>query len=296
MVFSQNEIESYSMNDLYAIDPRAPRGLSEIKILSDLFGFSHGRFIARYPNDWEKLLSARRNELSDNDNARLTILIKRLSENTIPLSEVYRMNQDWLANVLKVEDKEKKFKKVVCQRDIDNNHISMNKFLYEQDIPDARGDHVRADVKTYQQLITPLFLVSTEIHFQDMYFYFFDRGRRLNRSYRVLKMFLHTASLGARCEKLIFHLNGEKFDSDCLERKLQDDLMQAAQECGCPNIEMEYSLEDRRLTHGRYVFSIKGGLQFDHGFDIANRESGRLNHVHWLSEGELTPLWDRYGI
>jgi hypothetical protein len=45
------------------------------------------------------------------------------------------------------------------------------------------------------------------------------------------------------------------------------------------------------VNHGRYFFSLKGGLQFDNGFEL---NSTNHNHVHWLSKNELDPLLDKY--
>jgi hypothetical protein len=166
----------------------------------------------------------------------------------------------------------------------------------EDDLPDARGGHIIADIKSYEATINPLFLVSTEIHIQDMYFYFWVNNKKLFRQYEVLRMLISLASSTDRCERMVLHLNEEKFFTDSLESRLQEDLLQARRESGRSDLDITYTFEDRRSTHGRYIFSIKGGLQFDHGFDTDVRDPSKRNHVHWLSHSELNPLWDRYGI
>jgi hypothetical protein len=189
-----------------------------------------------------------------------------------------------------------KFTKIISKDKDQDNHLSFEQFLYEEDLPDARGDHVNAEINCYKRIISPLLLVSTEIHIQDMYFYFWEIGKKLFRRYEVLRMLISLASLNDRCERIVLHLNEEKFLSDALESRLQEDLLHALYECGLSNVDITYTFEDRRLTHGRYIFSIKGGLQFDHGFDIGGRDSSKKNHIHWLSHSELTPLWDRHAI
>jgi hypothetical protein len=40
------------MNDVYAIDPKAPSNINELSNLMRLFGNGEGRFIADYPSPW----------------------------------------------------------------------------------------------------------------------------------------------------------------------------------------------------------------------------------------------------
>ena len=58
------------------------------------------------------------------------------------------------------------------------------------------------------------------------------------------------------------------------------------------NCALNFDIHDD-MTHGRYIFSIKGGMQFDHGFSLGNKKT---NHVHWLSKKELTPIQIIYGL
>ena len=284
------------MNDLYGLDPTAPSKVKDLKVLADLFGFAHGRFIASYPVDWANLLRCNLVDLSDTDKLKLTIVLKRLADNTIPVAEPYMVSKDWLVNATALQLKKNKFTKIISKDEDQKDHLSLEQFLYEVDLPDARGDHISADISSYKKIVTPLLLVSTEIHIQDMYFYFWESNRKLFRQYEVLRMLISLASASDRCERMVLHLNEEKFLTDELESRLQEDLLQALKECGRSNLDITYTFEERRITHGRYIFSIKGGLQFDHGFDTDGRDSNKKNHVHWLSHSELKPLWGRYGI
>ena len=284
------------MNDLYGLDPSAPRMVKDLKVLADLFGFAHGRFIASYPVDWASLLRRSLVDLSDTDKLKLTIVLKRLVDNTIPVPDPYMVSKDWLVNAIALQLKTNKFTKIVVRDESKKDHLSLEQFLYEEDLPDARGGHINATISSYKKVISPLLLVSTEIHIQDMYFYFWENNKKLFRQYEVLRMLISLAASSDRCERMVLHLNEEHFFTDTLESRLQEDLLQARRECGRSDLDITYSFENRRLTHGRYIFSIKGGLQFDHGFDTDARDVSKKNHVHWLSHSELKPLWDRYAI
>ena len=56
MVFFLSEIGSFLVNNIYAIDPSPEKDLKDLSVLSNLFGFSTGRFIANYPDDWISFL------------------------------------------------------------------------------------------------------------------------------------------------------------------------------------------------------------------------------------------------
>ena len=71
------------MNDIYAIDPRAPEDLKDLKLLSELFGFAHGRFVAEYPADWVYFLQSRLKEMGALDQSRASILLNKFLKNTL---------------------------------------------------------------------------------------------------------------------------------------------------------------------------------------------------------------------
>jgi len=283
------------MNDIYAIDPNAPSDLKDLKLLSELFGFSHGRFVAEYPSDWVYFLQNHIKAMGSLDQSRASILLNKFLKNTLPIEGQYLRSKDWLTNALEFQNKEHKFKNIITSENV-KNIPSLSSFLYEEEIPDSRGEHIKPNLNIYRFTISPLFLVSTEIHIQDMYFILEENEKKLHRQWDVLRMLLELAKLSKRCKTLVFHLNQEKFPTTNLEQRLEDSLEQVIDESTNNEISVSYSLEDKKVTHGRYIFSIKGGLQFDHGFDTDLRTQDKRNHVHWLSQNELSPLLDRYGI
>lgn len=283
------------MNDLYAIDPASPEDLKDLKLLAELFGFAHGRFVAEYPSDWIYLLQNRLKEMGPLDQSRATILLNKFLKNTLPIEGGYLRSRDWLSNALELQNKEHKFKNIVTSKN-NRNLPSLSKILYEEELPDARGGHIKPDLQSYRDTVNPLFLVSTEIHIQDMFFILEEHGKKIFSQWGVLRMLVELAESSKRCKTLIFHLNEEKFPTTQLEHRLEKSFMQVLDEIGTNDLEITYSLENKKITHGRYIFSIKGGLQFDHGFDTDLRTQDKRNHVHWLSNNELQPLFDRYGI
>jgi hypothetical protein len=283
------------VNDIYAIDPRAPEDLKDLKLLSELFGFAHGRFVAEYPVDWIYFLQSRLKEMGALDQSRASILLNKFLKNTLPVEGGYLRSKDWLSNALELQNREHKFKNIITAGN-ESNLPSLSKILYEDELPDARGEHIKPELNSYRNVVNPLFLVSTEIHMQDMYFTLEEDGKKLFRQWDVLRMLVNQAKDSKRCNVLIFHLNQEKFPTPQIETRLEESFVQVLEELGADDLEVGYSLENKKVTHGRYIFSIKGGLQFDHGFDTDLRTQDKRNHVHWLSHNELHPLLDRYNI
>lgn len=283
------------MNDIYAIDPKAPSDLKDLKLLSELFGFAHGRFIAEYPLDWVNFLQNHLKEMKALDQSRVSILLNKLLKNTLPIDGSYLRSKDWLSNALSLQIKEHKFKNIVTSDSV-NNLVSLTKILYEEELPDARGEHIKPDLRSYRNAINPLFLVSTEIHIQDMYFILEEDGRKVFRQLEVLRMLISQAITSKRCKKLIFHLNQEKYPASFQQNHLCESFMEVLDEFKSEDLQVKYTLENKKITHGRYIFSIKGGLQFDHGFDTDLKTQEKRNHVHWLSQNELKPLLNRYKI
>lgn len=291
----QNEIGSCLVNDIYAIDPSAPQDLRDLKLLAELFGFSHGRFIAEYPAEWALLLQGKFKDLRPIEQSRASVLLAKFLSNTLPVEGRYLRSKDWLTNVLDFQSKEHKFKKIVAANEA-HDLPTLSQVLYEDELPDSRGEHIKPTINSYRFAIAPLFIVSSEIHIQDMYFFLEDGGKKLYRQWDVLHMLIDLAVKSGRCKTLIFHLNQEKFPTNSLESRLEECFDQVLINTNNNSLEILYTLEDKKITHGRYIFSIKGGLQFDHGFDTDIKTQDKLNHVHWLSKNELQPLFDRYGI
>lgn len=295
MGFFRSEIGSYLVNDIYAIDPGAPQDLRDLKLLAELFGFSHGRFIAEYPAEWPLILQGKFKTLRPIDQSRASVLLEKFLSNTLPVEGRYLRGKDWLSNVLDFQSKEHKFKKIVTANEV-YDLPTLSQVLYEDELPDSRGEHIKPTINSYRFAIAPLFTVSTEIHIQDMYFFLEDGGKKLYRQWDVLHMLINLATQSARCKTLIFHLNQEKFTTSFLESRLEDCFNLALENSNNNTLEIQYTLENKKITHGRYIFSIKGGLQFDHGFDTDIKTQDKLNHVHWLSKNELLPLFEKYKI
>jgi len=280
------------MNEIIGIDPVAPSDIKDLKSLLEMFGLSNGRFIANYPADWELILRQNLNQLKDIDKARATRLLDKHRDATLPVDGDYKRSKDWAANAVELQGKGRKFSEIYSTSDNPYKLPALEALLWDDDqsIPDGRGAHLPMTVESYRKAAKPLFLQSTEVHLIDSYFSLRrDGGEKDFRRWKVLSGFFEEAKNSGRCTQFCMHVNGAKFPTDSSINTLVLDLEQIRDEVNYPELELSYTVEEDKL-HGRYLFSIKGGLQFDYGFDTDTRNLDKRNHIHWLSATELEPL------
>ena len=144
----------------------------------------------------------------------------------------------------------------------------------------------------YARVASPLFAHSTEVHLADPYFALRKETGYLDRQRcDALAALMGAAAASGRCEILVLHLNtANKALNTATKAHLKEDITEMAP----PNVRSRLKVLVRyheRMSHGRYLFSHKGGLQFDHGFVVMN---GKKNHVHWMGDAELEPLIKTY--
>lgn len=279
------------MNEIFGIDPGSPDDVKELKYLFDLFGLSNGRFIARYPNDWEMLLKDKFNHLGDVDKAKINRLLALHRDATIPVSGTYMRSKDWLDNAIQLQEKERKFTELFSIEGNPYKVPPLQTLLWDENnsLVDGRGEHIPMTIESYRWVSRPLFQISSEVHLIDPYFELRkENADRHYRKWKVLAGFFEEAKLSNRCESFCIHLSGKKFATKSLVDSFVKDIETIREEVNFSPLNLSYFVEDD-ISHGRYLFSIKGGLQFDNGFDTDPRKK---NHVHWLSPRELAPLLD----
>jgi hypothetical protein len=284
------------MNEIFAIDPRAPEDFKDIKFMLEKFGMREGRFIGKYPSDWVEMVMRNSENLSDLDRSRLVRILDLHKSEMIDIEADFIRSQDWLDNAIKQKINSNGFSRVLATEPNSFNSESLKSFLWDaKSIDDAsRGAHIPMEVGAYVSAVRPLFILCSEIHLADPYFRIrrdgvnIDRGRSL-----VLREFLRAADNSRKCESFIIHFSRDQFMKESeQERLIEEDLNHFISDTGIKSVQIGFDLKNN-MPHGRYIFSVKGGLQFDYGFEP---RKGKTNHVHWLSQNELEPLFDFYDL
>ena len=127
------------------------------------------------------------------------------------------------------------------------------------------------------------------MHFLDRFFFSENESHIKNK---FLKNLFITAKKSNRCERIYFHLSNLQSNNfyPIAENVFIERMKRLKDESSFRNLEICYIFH-KNMNHGRYFFSIKGGLHFDNGFELYTNSN---NHVHWLSKHELDPLLDKY--
>lgn len=284
------------MNEVFGIDPNSQLELKELQALLNTFGMRYGRFIGAYPAaDWINIL--RKNiKVTGFDQARLTSILEKAKDGIIPIKNQYRISKsyphEWLENTVNLKIQKSAFDQIFSNEENQYKLPLIDDLLFDEkyDPTLSIGDHIPATAKAYCDAIAPLLLKSTEVHLADQYFELWNRSGRDQRKWEVLRSIFQQAQQSDRCEKICLHLCVTSVTPQ-LEVKLVEYLRDIKEESGFKELSVSYRIH-KEMSHGRYIFSIKGGLQFDYGFEVNRRY--QKNHVHWLSKHELDPLFDTY--
>jgi hypothetical protein len=262
------------------------------------FGLSNGRFIAKYPIDWLPMLLAHSESLKGLDQTRFKRLLEVHSDAILEIDAEYRRTKPWINNALDILPIKIKKTLILSPSPPPPGIKSLQDFLWgnESEVNDSIGDHIPMTIESYCNTIRPLLKLSTEVHMVDQ---FFNLRNGLNKDidkFNLLSTLLKEADQSNHCEYFKIHFLRKNGVSDKVQSdQIVNDLEEIIDTQKLVNVQPDFTLNDKnKMKHGRYIFSIKGGLQFDYGFDISG--SKKTNHVHWLSQPELLPIQKLYGL
>jgi hypothetical protein len=276
------------VNEIFGIDPEAPKDLQELRSLFERFGPSSGRFIARYPDDWLSMIGSRFSSLSGLDRSRLSLLMQRHRDTLLTIEAQYFRTKTWTDNAKCTRE----LKKVLAKNPNADDLPTLEDFLWDtSEVDSSRGAFIPMTIEAYSAACAPLLSISSEVHVADRYFHLRrDTGDLDRQKVDLIRALIRAADSGGRCKMIIFHFELPKtMAEDRFEERLQSDLEAIEPDS---RVSIQFDIH-RTMKHGRYIFSIKGGLQFDHGFLL---DRSKQNHVHWLSIGELKPIHSAFGL
>jgi hypothetical protein len=281
------------VNEIYGIDPSSPRDLKDLKVLFTRFGLEHGRFISRYPSDWDRELISAFSDLSELDRSRLTRLLQMHQDAFLKSSAVFNRSKSWPKNVAEQHLRKKIFDRILARNPNEESFETLENYLWgeNEDPSGSRGAFIEMTPESYAITCAPLFECSSEVHVSDRFFQLRNQSGNMNRKrWSVLRALVEKAAQSAKCRRLFLHFElPHEISTKSFETRVEEDLEEIANEF---SFDFSYDIRET-MHHGRYIFSIHGGLQFDHGFEIAY---GQKNHVHWLSSSELDHLHVYYGL
>lgn len=283
------------MNERYAVDPDAPANWRELKLLLDQVGLQTGRFLARYPLDWDLFVKEHFADSSEMDKKRVMELLARRKNVSLGCSEEFKRHLDWAENAKKVKAKSPAaFHDLVSSAGNQAGLNVLQDVFYEpgKEWPSGIGAHIPMSATEYARHAAPLFELSAEVSLIDRFFRLRTENGHWDQKRRtVLESFLKLAGAFPKFQSLRLVLELPKTVSQGrFESTLEEDLGELLGNVKADHFSVEYKIMES-VGHGRYLLSSYGGLQFDHGFTEDFRKS---NHVHWLTLPELEPLLRTY--
>lgn len=290
------------MNDLYGIDPAAPASVRDVADILKLFRSGEGRFIAACPSNWASVV-AKSNRWTDAQKHVVMAYAEQIRRVVLPLRSSVSASV-WSENVprLRAEGVEYFLGVDGCTTPINPLSAALedpNAFA------DARGDHIPRQVSDYVRAVDPLLMLSTKIVLVDPFFGLWRRNRykdvvpdTLRR--KVLAALLARAAQLRRVACFKIFLSEDALPDDHMGKDFYREFQRIANAADAGRIELLFEVLENRDEgdqHARYLLGNYAGLQFDHGFAIDSTSDVKAkNHVHWMSESELSPLLDRFMI
>lgn len=287
------------MNEIFAVDPDAPKSVSDLALIAKNFGFSEGRFIANFPEDWRFFVGRNFSKIEGPNRLRVIELINKCNEGCLPISRDYQYfrGKSWLTNAIDNQKKLRLFKLILSNENVENISKEFSNALVELSLQeDSREIHMPATIENYMEVMRPLMMVSSEIYLRDFNFYINEpkTGIVNYRQVDFLKAFFKNLASTKRCEKIMFILDGREYKDVLSQTKILDRFIDIRNSVGASAVAVDIKFGTiRKKEHGRYLFSLKGGLHFDSGFDTPK---DAVNHVSWMTKAGLMPLLEMYGI
>lgn len=287
------------MNDMIGIDPKAPCSLRDLSDLLRLFSPSEGRFIANFPMFWQNQLHEHFRSLSDLEQSAVVEAIRnRLAHAILPTKVQYRPEMSWSENAVNLRSI---VSKLVGPAGMPRNLVEpIDQVLRDLDsFPDASEALINRTPEAYVAAARPILMVSRKVVLVDRYFtlkYWSEvRGTWLpDRRRKVLVRMMQEAVKWKQVEAFEIYYSPKRTGFSL--RSQEDEFEGIATETEAAHIAIRVNSLDpgdaKDEEHARYLFGLKSGLRFDHGFDVAS--DGSKNHVSWMGNSVLSVLLDKY--
>jgi hypothetical protein len=287
------------VNELYAINPKCLNiSAHEVRLVLRSFGLQEGRFIADFPDRWidEVLLNY---PLGTKQHSVMVCVLERARDALQKLDFPYRYHKEWEANALALQSQRRRFEEIFSDRDSETTrHIAVLLNSLDFELKDGREAFVTAEANVYAAFCTPLFLCSEEIVLHD---YFFslrraDTGAIDSSRNSVLSSLLKAMVDSRRVRRFLILFNEDRFRSAMVEHVESDLTAISAYADPDGRIELIYDFDSMGAEggsrHPRCIFSVKGGLQFDQGFQVLKNYEKNL--IRWMSAQTLRPFQEKY--
>ena len=271
------------MNEIFAIEPTSFDDDRDILHVMDRFGFHEGRFVSEFPKKWVRLVYEHIDTFPDLKRKKAEVAFAKYRHNClVPVGYPYSPDKTWIENAREAKE-HNVVADVIASRVHGDGAQSTGSIDAEYFAQwGGRQAEILSSARNYADVASMLLLLSHEVAIVDPYIGCFE-----SRFQVVLEEMAMIAARG-RCRKfLVFSME---------DRSTTEQIARGARSFFLPVLKLGISVTYRVLrdigkpdadNHGRFVFSIKGAMQFDHGFD--QEDPPRMRKVAVLDR----PVHDR---
>jgi hypothetical protein len=161
------------LNKTYFIDPNASKDFRDYKSLLELFGYSKGRFIVEFPDNWNKIISSYLDNLEIDGITRTRIIedLRKKKNEMIKISGDVVDNSSWFECANRYASQFSPYSKL-----IGGSHDSKVDYTLNDVLLSGLDDGATAQVTftesidNYRNLIRPIFGMGTEVFLADRFF------------------------------------------------------------------------------------------------------------------------------
>lgn len=271
------------MNKLYSVSPEMFSNATEVGVVLNAFGFDKGRFIAALPKSFIREIFESTAGFSELEIKRVRALVERNKHLILKPGLDYDRNMSWLENSLELIKKQQLQGAITTEAgDVTSKQVYTLHDVADGDLPVSDGVRKHATPENMLQCMSVVLETSQEVFLIDPYFSLGKAGCVKFLQALVQSHHSKDTSYIIFCKKEHFETR-ESFES-LAQRHLQTYMAP-----GC-SITV-YPLENQTEMHGRYVFNIYGGVDYDKGFQVD--ESVRVDFSA-MPKGLHSSYFDQY--
>jgi hypothetical protein len=273
------------MNERFAIEPESCRSGIEWQLLLDKFGPLAGRYVVRFPHDWEARVCRDAESNSWCDAARLRTVFRRAHEHKKILSSKvpskYIDGKAWHENIRMDSRLAAELGGIIVRKGQGRGEIEIDSLS----LPPTAGEHMSSTVANFKRVSEVLLTFSPELYLVDPYL-------NVTRSdcFDVLVGIFEVASRGP-CRKIVAWCSERHVDVRL--EAIRDALKKIKIESGFPHPVTVHVANDKyskKKLHNRWLFTQYGGVEFGQGFQCP--PSGM--EVRPMDKSHLDDCWERF--
>ena len=246
------------MNKLYSASPTIFNNATEVGVVLNSFGFDKGRFLVALPKAFIRELYDNTAGFTELEAKRVKVLVERHKHTILKLGLPYDSNKSWLDNAVSLATKAQ-LDGVLSNDEADLAQLYSIYAIADGELPVSDGARDYATADNIIKYMSVVLKTSQEVYLVDPYF---SPGKE--KYIRFLQALVqHPDSKDTR---YVFFCNKDHFETKESFDSLMRRHLQGRMQAGCELV--VYPLVAGADMHGRYVFNIYGGVDYDKGFQV----------------------------